>query len=117
MSAMTSKDLWLISGNLTNVPNKLRLQFNSNVYQYHASTESKNEMFALQEVYRVAESSPLKVNPVGVWTDRSGLVMTQEFIWDRRKNLDGLSLHCAFLDVSKDFADFNTFHTTYFYLG
>ncbi len=42
---------------------------------------------------------PVKINPVGVWSKGSGMVMTQEFLWERRGDLEGLTLKCAAAEV------------------
>jgi hypothetical protein len=70
----------------------LKLQINSQIYAFQ---EDSSEIINFQEVYRVSDSWPILVKPIGLWGLYQGLVMSQVNIWERRKNLEGTKFLCS----------------------
>ena len=75
----------------------LDLKFDSQIYTLQALNDSA---ISIEEVYRIADGWPVKVNPVGLWNRETGLIWTESNIWERRRNLEGHSFLCATEDVS-----------------
>ena len=69
---------------------KPSLNLNSDVVFY----TSDETGFALTEWYNIKESSVISHN-VGTWDRIDGLVLPEKSIWERRSNLQGVSLDIA----------------------
>ena len=88
--------LWVVkSWNPKDQMKSLNLRLDSQVFVINQDQDT----FAIQEVYRVANDRPMIVNPVGVWSKMSGLVMTALLFWERRKNLGGIEFLVATVEV------------------
>ena len=93
---MRRENTWLIASESTGSSDdfleSFELKFDSQVYTFEAFNES---VISVSEIYRIADSWPIKVNPVGLWSPETGLVWTKSIIWERRRNLEGHSFLCA----------------------
>lgn len=54
----------------------------------------------LDEWYRVAPGSPLRHQFLGRWSRPGQFVITNEDFWQRRRDLEGLQLNVATVEVS-----------------
>ena len=75
----------------------LELRLDSNVFIYKMEQDN---VIRLHEVYRVAPDMSLVMNPIEVWNPEFGTVSTSISLWERRMDLQGLSLIGAVMDVS-----------------
>ncbi len=57
----------------------------------------KHEMVALLEVYRVGEGSALTVQPYANWDGQRLRILGDGGIWQRRRDLKGLSFRCVWV--------------------
>ncbi len=57
------------------------------------------DIVSVKEAYRIAKDYPIILNPIGIWSPMSGLVMTVVSFWERRKDLQGLSFTVATAEV------------------
>ncbi len=68
------------------------LEAHSSFYTFRVK---KSHDFELQEVYKVTQQQPLRVNNVGSWSLNDGLQLTDVVKWERRKDLGGLEFAAA----------------------
>ncbi len=83
------------SQQLRKVIQEAPLELDSNVYIY----EEKPTGYKLSEAYKIDRKMPVIVNPVGFWILSSGLTKTSQSFWDRRKDLQGLTVSIAAVNV------------------
>ncbi len=69
----------------------------SNVFVY--KEEDETGVILVDEVYRVNSDQSLTVNPVGIWTNQSGLVWTKVPVEERRNDFQGITLSASTLQV------------------
>ncbi len=79
------------------VLSKVPLQANSLFYTLYNVNSSDVEIL---EVYKIKEGQDLKTNIVGSWNNKAGLTFSEDVIWERRKDLDGLVFSTASEHVS-----------------
>ena len=62
----------------------------------------------LEEGYRVAKSYPLRVSKYGIWTAKKfiGLSTRNDFLYRRRKDMEGFPVRASTRDVSLPYNDF-----------
>ena len=75
---------------------KLPIQFDSNILLY----EDFRDSYVVYEVYRIDANMPIEVKRIGSWSKSGGLKMTASQIWERRKDLQGLSVIVSAANVS-----------------
>ena len=75
----------------------MKLRVDSNIFLYKYEEQS----VVLDEVYRVNKNRPLIIKPAGVWSKMSGLLLTSVPFWERRKDLQGITLIGGCMDVSE----------------
>ncbi len=73
----------------------LNLRFGSDVTLF----EEQSSSFILHEVYQIQDQQPIVKELIGFWSQRRGLRMTSEFVWERRKDLGGTELSLAIVHV------------------
>ncbi len=73
------------------------IPFNSNFYQYQ--TSKKIGAILVQEAYQISNHSPLTLRPFGFWTQETGLLADSKNIFERRKDLQGLKVDAATIEV------------------
>ncbi len=96
---MGFENIWLLSlPDPMTLPNSLKLKINSQVYSYNFQENSS--LIELKEAYRVADHLKIKTNPVGLWSQKTGLFWTTVYFWERRSDLDGITFSCATEAVS-----------------
>ncbi len=59
-----------------------------------------NEITTILEVYQIAHHLPVQYEQMGVWTHGEGLSLVQSTIWERRKNLTGVTISTTSQTVS-----------------
>ncbi len=74
----------------------VQLRIDSHIYVY----EAEGDTFRVNEVFRVGPDFPLNVQLAYVWSQNTGLVGTHVNLWDRRSNLQGLTITAASKHVS-----------------
>ncbi len=74
----------------------LKLSFSSDVIMFE---QSEDMDFQLYELYQVEKNSPLIVKPVGSWSEEVGLDMTDDSLWERRQNLQGMTFKACVVNV------------------
>ncbi len=88
---------WLTkSSNIQRDFRSWQLKLNSNVFACNETQES----VTVHEVYKVDETMPILTTPVGVWSSMLGLVMTSTHVWERRSDLQGITLTAAIAHVT-----------------
>ncbi len=101
---------WVVADNGSQTGESLpRLRFDS---QFYTVSGEEEEPYTLKEVYRA--KSRLFENPIGTWDSSNGLNVSDPYIWNRRKNLMGVTITAASLTwavFSKQVND--TFFTGY----
>jgi hypothetical protein len=83
-------DVWFFKSSFKT--GQLKPRLDSRVYVYDLKSYG---VINLSEIYKVAPNLKLKSNDLGFWTMDKGFTLTDDFIWDRRKNLSGLVLEIA----------------------
>ena len=79
----------LISELDVNVSHNLTLRLDSRLYIY----KSEGNKFVLKETY--ALNGKKKVQTVGTWRESTGLIVPTKSMWERRSNLEGMSIRVA----------------------
>ncbi len=81
--------------NSSSLVDDIMCPFDSNCYTY-----SYNDGVArLNEVFRIEETMQMETNFVGIWSESSGLVISNANKWDRRSNMRGIPLVTAIAAV------------------
>ncbi len=76
--------------------NSLQLRINSQIYTF----ETWSSFTKIYEVYRVSDMKPMIAKQVGIWLPENGFTMTEQYIWERRKDLQGVNLVGGISNVS-----------------
>ena len=79
-------DFEYIDGSMENLKT-LPLDLDDNLFLYKHGNNSKNEI-SVTEYYEIHSSHPRKLRFYGNWNKISGLKVTEEDKWNRRKNLE-----------------------------
>ena len=79
---------WLIPEEGTVIPRDLHLRLDSIVFLY---STNGSENWVLREIYGI-KGLTQRSNQVGEWSENEGLIVPQPYIYERRKNLSGISL-------------------------
>ncbi len=82
---------WIVPEGFLDPPPALRLD--SNFYSVAKGDDGRVE---IREWYRIRSSPPLS-NALGHWSGQAGLTITASTMWERRKNLHGITLTTATL--------------------
>ena len=71
--------------------------------QFYTFCEDANNRanIVIEEAYHKSRNKEhITIQTIGIWSNTSGLTMTTESFWERRKNLDGIELTGATAEVS-----------------
>jgi len=74
--------------------------------QFLVAQPQNDHVFVLTEVYRVSPTLPLQTYHFGNWTASGGLNWHLQYVYMRRKNLNGLTIQATHLNVRKNLYDF-----------
>ena len=85
LNGMDSDSVWFVSGNVSHLDSLTNITLNSNFYMF----ETHQNFISIYEVYRKSDYLPLISKIWGIWTQTTGLVYNEGFIWSRRRDLTG----------------------------
>lgn len=85
--------IWFIKLKDTQDPresmSKMKLKLDSLIYLFAPLSE---DAIKIEEIYKVGKNIPITVSPLGIWDYIEGFSLSNQPIWERRKNLSGLML-------------------------
>ena len=84
--------LWVVQVNDLRNLKKYSFPFSSQVYSLNIIS---NNNIILKEHYNIVETSQI-IKDIGEWTKEEGLILTNESIWDRRRDLEGFEFKECF---------------------
>jgi hypothetical protein len=91
-----SNQVWFLKASLMKFQNQLKLRLDSRVYTFTSLVDNNSGLIYLSEIYKISANSPMISNFLATWKLHLGLlIINDQFIWERRKNLTGLVLETA----------------------
>ncbi len=79
---------------------KLPLDVASSVFTFKLNVTKTSSIFEIKEVYKPYHEHAIISEVIGHWTSIHGLSMTNEPLWERRKDLRGFQFRIAVVKVS-----------------
>jgi hypothetical protein len=68
--------------------NRLKLRLDSRVYTFTSLVDNNSGLIYLSEIYKISANLPMISNFLATWKLDLGLIIiNDQFIWERRKNL------------------------------
>ncbi len=96
---------WFLEHTKDNVEqlNDLPLSLESRVILYKTYDGQGANVVVIKEAYKIIDNGPLVQNALGIWSpDLGGMLPTPSSpIWERRRNLQGLTFSAVVLPVNK----------------
>ena len=90
-SMLDSNSLWFIHGHISDLDPKVYIPMTSNFFMY----ENHKTFIEIKEIYQISANVPVKSKLWGIWSPVIGLIQNEAFLFERRKDLSGLTLKCA----------------------